>query len=205
MFCTQCGNKVADDSRFCSYCGSATSHSERLAQAGLDESENSAVLKQAKTVVPAARALSVSSFAQTASDLPLLKAVRVDDWDFFVTVASVFIAASTINRLGDPEVEDSALDVITTELNAWNRDALRAFEDCKEMFERTFDELALSPPYLGDRQFLACDSVGLWIAWNLLGQKPSSEDEYKLVRTVGILTTASFANWWAQPEEIIES
>lgn len=203
MFCTQCGEKIADDSRFCSYCGAATSRSERQARSAGDEPANGTrSQRQAQTVVPTARALAVSSFASVVNEPPAVDRVSRDDWDFFVTIACVFVAASAVSRLRDPEAEDLALEVITSTLNDWNEDALRAFDDCKQMFEQTFDELASSPAYQNDRRFLTSDSVGLWIAWNLLGQKPSSADEYKLVRTAGVLTTAGFANWWDGPQHV---
>jgi hypothetical protein len=81
----------------------------------------------------------------------------------------------------------------TQEFNAWDRDAIRAFDDCKQLFDREYDRLNA----IGhDSQFLASDALGSWIVWNALGKQPITMEEITLVRGVGAITTHAFFNWW---------
>lgn len=153
--------------------------------------------RQAKTLVSAARIFATGSYTQFAQELPITFNISIDDWDFFLTVGGVFIAASGLNQMEVSDaVEDRLMESVARDLESWNADSIRAFEDCKQLFEDTYDTLATQDEYRNDERFLGADAVGLWIAWNLLGHRPDTTDELKLHRFVGVAVTHSFLNWW---------
>ncbi|MFQ5705725.1 MAG: hypothetical protein ACE5HT_17135 [Gemmatimonadales bacterium] len=122
---------------------------------------------QAKTLVSAAQVYSVGSYTQFAEQYPIIYNVSTDDWDFFLTVGGVFIAASALNQmhLSDP-VEERVMESVARELHDWDANGISAFEDCKQLFESTYDTLASLDEYRHDQRFLGADAVGLWIASN---------------------------------------
>ena len=104
------------------------------------------------------------------------------------------MAATRLNnlRLGDIR-EDKLMNVVSKRLNEWMPDGIHCFDDCKGFFEAEFDRLNATGY---EPRFVASDAVGLWIAWNLLGRSPKTEEELQLVRTTGILATTPFFDWW---------
>jgi hypothetical protein len=104
------------------------------------------------------------------------------------------MGASRLNNLGVSEArEDKLMEIVAGYLNEWNRDGIRGFEDCKGLFESEFDRLTQAGH---DPKFVASDSVGNWIVWNILGRAPQSDDECMLVRTIGAMVTHSVFDWW---------
>jgi hypothetical protein len=149
---------------------------------------------QATSLVNAAQIQATASYTSVLQRFPIVGTIRVEEWDFFVTVAGVFIAATRLNNLGlSEERENSLMDKIAANLDGWNSNGARAFEDCKALFERQYDRLV----ELGhDQRFVTADALGLWIVWNLLRRRPATDEEIGLVRGVGALTTHAFFNWW---------
>ena len=45
-------------------------------------------------------------------------------------------------------------------------------------------------------QYLAADALGAWIAANLLGHLPTTDDEGKLAHVVGAFVVHAFFDWW---------
>jgi len=83
------------------------------------------------------------------------------------------------------------------DLGTWNDQALAAFDDCKEVFERVYDLLEKLPVYRrGERRFLSSDALGFWLVSRLTGRDPKSEQELALMRALGGMTTVMFSNWW---------
>ena len=152
------------------------------------------LLKRAEDLVPFADVEAVGMFTQMLERFPILGQVNTEQWDFVLTVAGVFMATSRLNNLhlGDAR-EKKLMEVIAQHLIQWKPDGIRAFEDCKGLFEREFDRLTA----LGhEKRFVASDAVGLWIAWNILGRPPKTDEECMLVRTTGAMTTHVFFGWW---------
>lgn len=153
--------------------------------------------KQAKTLVKASSLIAVSSYTKTLSHFPILSKVDSEQWDFFVTIAGVFIGASRLSNLQlDGVCEDSLMNIVAIELCDLSSDGIRAFEDCKTLFEEKYDQLAASPVYQTNKQFLSADALGFWIVWNLFGHQPQDNEEIKLIRFIGTLITHSFFDWW---------
>ncbi len=150
--------------------------------------------RQAGMLVNAAQIQATSSYVPLLDRFPVLRAAPLEQWDFFVTIAGVFTAITRLNNLGLPENRENYLtDRVASDLNEWCRDGIRAFEDCKALFEREYDRLTA----IGhDAQFVAADALGLWIVWNALGRRPVTDEEIGLGRSIGASTTHAFFRWW---------
>lgn len=153
------------------------------------------LLEQARGLVQAAHINAVGMFTPLLDRFPSLREVDTEQWDFVLTVAGVFMAASRLNnlKLGDAR-EERLMEVVAGDLNRWKADGIRGFEDCKGLFEREFDRLTAAGH---ESQFIAADAVGIWIVWNILGRAPETDQECELVRTTGTLVTYAFFTWWA--------
>jgi hypothetical protein len=153
------------------------------------------LLEQAERLVPAAQLHAITIFTPLIDKFPLLRQVNVDNWDFFLTIAGVLMAATRLNnlRLG-PSREEKLMGVVAERLNQWKPDGIRGFEDCKAFFERTFDGLTRAR---NDPRFIASDAIGSWIVWNIFGHPTNSEEERMLVRTTGAMVTHAFFDWWS--------
>jgi len=161
---------------------------------GLFKPKEDPLQQQAATLVSAAGINATSIFVPLLDKFPFLREADVEHWDFILTVAGVFMAASRLNslRLGDPR-EDSLMETIAESLVEWNPDSIRGFEDCKDLFENEYDRLTT----LGhEARFIASDAVGKWIVWNVLGRAPKTQDECMLVRATGTMVTHAFFDWW---------
>jgi hypothetical protein len=152
------------------------------------------LVDKAASLVDAARLNATGAFEPLLDRHEFLTEVDVGHWDFVVTVAGVFVAASRLASSNAPEeIQDQLMDVVTEKLNTWDSQGLAAFEDCKGLFEREHDRLE----GLGhEPRFIAADALGIWIAWNVLGHAPASDDEASFVRGVGSLVTHAFFDWW---------
>ncbi len=152
------------------------------------------LLHPAASLVQAAQANAVGMFTPLLDRFPLLQDVDTGHWDFILTVAGVFMGATRLNNLGLADAREAKLmEVVAARLNEWKPEAVRGFEDCKAFFETEFDRLNAAGH---DSRFVASDAVGRWIVWNVLGRAPETEDECMLVRSVGVLATHAFFDWW---------
>lgn len=150
--------------------------------------------KQAKALVPSAQLNAVALYQALVNHLPILKSVDLDEWDFFVTVAGVFVAATRLSnsKIGESR-EDALMDIVARAVDEWDGNGATAFFDCKDLFEREYDRLSAAGH---DVEFIAADALGIWIAWNVLGHQPRTEDEVALVRASGAAITHAFFDWW---------
>lgn len=150
--------------------------------------------QQAKNLVSVAKVNATSLFLPLLEKYPILRDVDVEQFDFFVTIAGVFMASSVLNCSKIEESrEDKLMEIVADELLKFDSDGIRAFEDCKVFYESEYDRLSA----LGhESKFLASDSVGKWIIWNIFGQAPQTQDECELVRATGAMVVHAFFNWW---------
>ena len=158
------------------------------------------LLSQANALVPAANAFAVGSLPQAKAEFPFMNlGANPEDaawWTIVVTIAAVYIAATRLRNLdlGDAR-EGKLMAPVSNHLVELNPNALVAFDDCKEFFSRNFDALTARGH---EPRFIASDSIGLWIAWNLLDRSPEVESEWGFVRAMGALVTHSFFGWWGR-------
>lgn len=149
---------------------------------------------RAEGLVPHAKIMAIGSFQPMSEKFDFLKTVQLDDWDYFVTVAVFFIGISRLNRIRiSQRRRDELVEIAATHLLEWDRNSVAGFEDCQKFFDPEFDRLSASGH---DPRFVAADALGLWIVWNLLKRKPSSELECGLVRAIGGMSVHSVFDWW---------
>lgn len=152
------------------------------------------LIERARSLVQAAHMNAIGMFTPLVDRFPILKRVDTEQWDFVLTVAGVFMAASRLNKinLGDTR-EETLMETVADTLGQWKPDGIRAFEDCKGLFEQEFDRLTAAGH---EPRFLTADAVGIWIIWNVLGHSPQTDEECQLVRATGVLVTHAFFDWW---------
>lgn len=163
---------------------------------GLLKPKKDLLQKQAEALVPAAGINATNMFVPLLDKFPFLKEADVNHWDFIVTVAGVFMGASHLSNLhvGDAR-EEKLMETVAKSLVDWNSDGIRAFEDCKGLYESEYDRLSATGH---EPRFIASDAVGKWIVWNVLGRPPESQDECLLIRATGIVVTHAFFDWWKE-------
>lgn len=159
-----------------------------------DKETQDPLLSRATELVQTAQIHAVGIFSALTDRFPILRQVDLEQWDFVLTVAGVFMAATRLNNLRlDGAREDALMEIVADSLSRWKSEAIRGFEDCKELFESEFDRLTAARH---ESRFVVSDSVGNWIVWNVLGHPPQTDEECLLVRTIGITVTHNFFDWW---------
>jgi len=150
--------------------------------------------ERAATLVQAAHISAVGMFTPLLDRFPVLREADVKHWDFILTVAGVFMAATRLNNLRVGEVrEEKLMEIIAKDLAEWDPDGIHGFEDCKGLFESEFERLTAAGH---EPNFIASDAVGKWIVWNVFGRTPQTEEECILIRTTGAMVTHGFFDWW---------
>lgn len=148
------------------------------------------LIKKAEMLVDAAKIQAMGSYTPILDRIPLVGKIDPSNWDFVLTVAGVFVAATRLNNLHpDTAKEDQAMEVVAAKLSSWHPNAICAFEDCKTLFEREYDRLQAAGH---ERRFVASDALGIWIFWNLFEHAPESDEECQAVRIIGGMVTAAF-------------
>jgi hypothetical protein len=156
--------------------------------------QNDPLLKQADCLVEIAQINAIALYQSARKEFSFLD-VNVKHWESILTIAGIFMAANRLKNLRlNEQREQMLMEKIAERLAQWEPSyAIRGFEDCRSFFERAFD--ALSGHNL---RFVASDAVGSWIVLNILGRPANSEEEWKLVRTVGASVTQNFFSWWEE-------
>ena len=152
--------------------------------------------ESAERLVPSASVNAAAMFVPMLDQHPLLKKVNPEQWDFLLTVAGVFMAATRLQKaqLGDDRKQE-LMDVVARGLAHWSpKNGIRGFEDCKAMFKGNFDALT---SIQHEPRFIASDAIGMWIVWNLLQRPPEAEEARKLARAAGASVVHTFFSWWS--------
>ena len=159
------------------------------------EPQSDPLLDDARKLVPAAKLYAISVRESLGAKFPSSLSVGFEQWQWVFTIASVFLAASRLANLEVGEKRESAvMSIVCRDLNEWKPDGLAGFDDCKGLFESEYDSLAASGY---EARFLATDSLGIWIVWNLFGHRPTSDEECQMVRAAGLLEIKTFFDWWS--------
>ncbi len=153
--------------------------------------------KQAKRLVGTAKMFAVTSYKPFADQYSIIKTVSLDQWDFILTIAGVFVAVSQLNHENLPEEKkNNILDLVTEQVVEWDADGLNACEDCRQFVGRTYDALTNESEYKRNPEYLFCDSLGSWVVWNIFGHAPSSNEQRQLIRVLGAMLIHPFIDWW---------
>jgi len=131
-------------------------------------------------------------------DFPWLSRVKTDDWDFFLTIAFVFVAMTQLEHEGLPQSRvDAIIDIVTASFTEWQPDALGAFDDCKAFYEQGSSDQELRVAYAGDQaRFHSADVIAMWLVWNLLKRRATEQDELRVARERGSIAAHEFTKWW---------
>ena len=151
-------------------------------------------IKWAQSLVEVARISAITSLPALAERFPLLDKADREGWDFFATIAGVFIATSRLEKIAMTEEQKRArLDAIESRLTNYKSDAIRAFEDCKVLFEREFDRRSA----LGqDARFISADALGLWIFLNVFQRQPTNLEDANVARFSGTMVIDAVFDFW---------
>ncbi|MHB1206375.1 MAG: hypothetical protein ACYCZX_12465 [Rhodospirillaceae bacterium] len=162
--------------------------------------ENDPLLAQARGLLDTAVEAAAAAYDPMCEQFPSLdaafsKAYQQGRWGLIVTIACVYIAAARLQNLALGEARELALmNEVSAHLEAWDAEHARAcFENCKEFFGPNYEGLAARGL---EQRYLASDTIGIWIAWNILGHGPQTDDEVHFVRTIGVALTHGFFGWW---------
>ena len=150
--------------------------------------------ERATLLFRAARVNAVAMLGPLQERFPILYEIDRKHWDFILTIAQVFEAASRLAnlRVGDAR-EEKLMQIVTSDLSEWDPDGVRGFDDCKSFSDSEFDRLTAAGH---EPSFVASDGVGKWIIWNVLGRAPQTTEEAMLVRATGAMVTHAFFDWW---------
>ncbi len=98
----------------------------------LFSNRQNALNEKTKKLVYTANAFAVSLFVPTLDKFPILSEIDTKNWDFIITVASVFIASTRLSQLKlDNKQEECLMDLVARSLNEWDPDGIGAFNDCR--------------------------------------------------------------------------
>lgn len=153
----------------------------------------SALRERAVCLVRIAKCFSVPSYVPSTRDEPLLASIRVEDWDFILTVALVFVAMTELNKKVPPAIGAELIDLVSEAMDRWNKNAGRGFEDCQKFFDSVYDDVAEANRR--QPEWVSCDAVGLWAAWNLLNRRPETTEELRVSRRLGLLSHSLLGVW----------
>jgi hypothetical protein len=161
---------------------------------GLFGQKQDPLQERAARLVKAADINAIEMFTPLLDRFAVLREADVKRWDFVVTVAGVFMAATRLNNLYISQVrKEKLMEVVAKDLAAWDPDGIQAFEDCKGLFESEFSRLTAAGH---ESRFIAADAVGEWIVLNVLRRAPQTDQECMLVRAAGAMVTHDFFDWW---------
>lgn len=158
---------------------------------GLFQPKQDPLNNKAKKLVYYANINAINLYAPLSKEFQILGVIDINDFDFFTTIAGVFIGASSLWDLDiNDERQEKLTDIISESLENWNRNSIRVFTDCEKFYLSRYNAIK------NESQFVASDVIGSWIVWNVLRKKPESEEELSLIRVVGGAVVHSFGDWW---------
>lgn len=166
--------------------------------------KNDPMIEKADSLIRTANSIAESAFGLLLKAFPVLQAAYsgsanqpdyVDRVSFMITIACVFVAVEGLRKADVEETRRQAvIDRLETRLLEWNAaDSVAAFEHCKNYVNQEFDERAKAGY---DPNHISADAVGSWVVSDLLNKPPTSEEERRLVRSVGTGIAKNFGKWW---------
>lgn len=168
-------------------------------QANLDDVRSDPLYGRARDLVPMARVIAIQlSSDPRAGEAACFKSINDDDkqwWDFFVTVAGVFVALTGLQAIEPARAERLANVVVGDLETRFPKRGREGLADCQTFFNKMHNvvlESAADP----ERGFAASDTIGAWIVWSLLDRSPESEAERQMVRVLGGIVARPISTWF---------
>ncbi len=108
----------------------------------------------------------------------------LDNWTFCFTTAFAYTAIrEQPARLSDRESDDFRL-AVQSFIPQWKPDGVGSFNNLNGFIDMS-DEI----PYHV--------ALGMWVLWNLAGNRPTQDDEIQLAGVLGSFINANVSAWWA--------
>lgn len=158
---------------------------------------NDPLAERADALVDMTNAAAIGAYMPLFNQFPVFKGVSEKHFDFFFTIAGIHIAMVLLKEENyPPDREGRLMDRVAKGLSAWNSEqGISAIQDCKSFFDRTAAELERAGI---DLKFIAADTIGAWVAWNILDRLPETEEEQRLSRTIGTMVIHGLRDWWKE-------
>lgn len=155
------------------------------------------LIGHANHLVDSAKLYAIGSFSTASNSYYILLKTNPKDWDFVITVAAVYIAATRLNNLElDDNRQEKLMEIVAKNIREWNRDGINAFEDCRRVYESEYARFVNMTEYQKNNSFLTADALGVWIVLNILQRSPETDEEISLVRATGSMVTGAFFDYW---------
>ena len=163
-------------------------------------SKNDPLEERADALVEMAKLIASEAYMDAIGEFSFMKSVRdgeggIEHFHFIATIAGVFVAMTRLKNIQLGIHRERLLtERVYRKFNEWNpENGLLGYEHCKSFFERTYDALLADGT---EPRFVSSDPIGMWIAWDILDRAPSSEEEQRFVRNIGVFVTHAFYGWW---------
>ncbi len=158
------------------------------------------LIECAEELVRTAEIHAVAAYTPITDEFPFLEAYfddpeKLEHWDFIVTTATIFAALKYLeDEAFDAPTKQTLVERASAHIQQWQpEDGLRGLEDCKSFVAQSYQS-ALK--HTDSPELALGDSVGMWIAWNILGRPSESAEERNFTRSIGQLVTQPLADWW---------
>lgn len=153
------------------------------------------LLKRAEDLVGMAGINATLLLDVFSKEFPFILKVNAKRWERVLTIAGAFVAVQFLRDLSLDNVrEQMVLQKVYASLTGWDaQNGWAAFQDCKSFFEKTYEWRLKTD---GDPHLAACDAIGAWVVWNILGRKYQSDEEIQLIRPVGGLIIQNCSDWF---------
>jgi hypothetical protein len=145
-------------------------------------------------LVPMANSVAITSLTSAEDKLQLPSAITddIEGWDFFVTVAAVYVAMRALAKSVPDETFRAVGAGVFKKLDKWNPDGSRGFDDCQKFVERSLRSSGATR-----NDVMIEDAIGMWLLWNLYGRAPTVEESAP-ARPLGGFLLHTFQNWWVE-------
>ncbi len=149
---------------------------------------NKKQLIEGEKIVTQAKINATCSYSSFLKKYPNKITFSTNDWDFFSTVLSSFIAVQFLAPKSDDETFNKVYERVTEDLERlYPTNGNRALVDCENYFEQ-----ALGGNFKPDELILAS---GSWI-WRNLTRKELEVSDREVIYSIGVLTSNSFISYW---------
>ena len=158
--------------------------------------EKRALIEKAETLISHAKFNAIGSLVPTLNNLPTLQ-INPALWDTAVTVAGIFIAQISLNKLhASEDIKNEIRGIIHNRAKEWDEFSLELLDDCKYKFNQDLERLSQLDSYKKESKFLLSDALGNWIAWNVLQHQPTTNEERELIRHIGGFVVHFMVDYW---------
>ena len=133
-----------------------------------------------------AKTTAIASNVHFCTRFPVAAKIDPANWDFFITIASVWVALTYLNsanyKISKAEI-DEIWNVVNDSLVKEYPDGIRALKDCEAFMNQTL---------AADNKIRVDDALGCWIVWNLYGTKDLDEEQSQIIRILGDMVLTQF-------------